>query len=135
MATERGNFKPNPEEIRANAPQDAKDKPRLKINPGCTDCHGMGWRQAKRPDGTPLKGVVRCECSVTEYAGEIYIDAPRQLPAAPKADPVKAELIDKRVNAAAPSKRFPISSSRPLSDSELEQKKAEAVKVAQRFQK
>jgi hypothetical protein len=78
LCSESGHFEPSPGDIIANAPAEVADRPRLKVNPACPDCHGLGWRQVKSAEGKPLKRVARCECHTVEYQGKTY-QAERQL--------------------------------------------------------
>jgi hypothetical protein len=136
MASERGNFKPAPADIIGCAPE-ATDKPRKTKNPKCPDCSGSGFRlvlvDSKIHEGKKARRVTDCYCVRIEYDGNTYMPPMKQLAAAPEIpDKQLFERLEKKIpgldNAGKP---FP--SAYSPSDSELQSKKAEALKLAEKF--
>jgi hypothetical protein len=84
MKSERGSYKPNPEDIVHNAvnamdvpvPGQIKDRPVKRIDPNCPECGGSGFRQVEvksrtRP-GSTIQAVADCYCVRIDYAGKTF---------------------------------------------------------------
>jgi hypothetical protein len=81
MKSERGSYKPNPEDIVHNAvdvpaPVQIKDRPVKRMDPNCPECGGSGFRQVEvksrtRP-GSKIKAVADCYCVRIDYAGKTF---------------------------------------------------------------
>ena len=87
MKSERGSWKPNPEDIVHNAvdvPVQVKDRPVKRIDPNCPECGGSGFRQVEvksrtRP-GSKIKAVADCYCVRIDYAGKTFTSTGKRLP-------------------------------------------------------
>jgi hypothetical protein len=77
MKSERGSYKPNPEDIVHNAVDvPVNDKPVKRRDPNCPECGGSGFRQVEvksrtRP-GSTIKAVADCYCVRIDYAGKTF---------------------------------------------------------------
>jgi hypothetical protein len=84
MKSERGSYKPNPEDIVHNAVDiQVKDKPVKRKDPNCPECGGSGFRQVEvksrtRP-GSKIKAVADCYCVRIDYAGKTFTSTGKQL--------------------------------------------------------
>jgi hypothetical protein len=77
MKSERGSYKPNPEDIVHNAVDvPVNDKPVKRKDPNCPACGGSGFRQVEvksrtRP-GSTSQAVADCYCVRIDYAGKTF---------------------------------------------------------------
>jgi hypothetical protein len=79
MKSERGSYKPNPEDIVHNAVDvqvPVNDRPVKRRDPNCTECGGSGFRQvevkSKTRPGSTIKAVADCYCVRIDYAGKTF---------------------------------------------------------------
>jgi hypothetical protein len=87
MKSERGSYKPNPEDIVHNAvdaPAQVKDRPVKRVDPNCPECGGSGFRQVEvksrmRP-GSTIQAVADCYCVRIDYAGKTFTSTGKRLP-------------------------------------------------------
>ncbi len=138
MCTENGHFEPSPGDIRANAPERATDRPRKTKNPDCPDCRGTGYRlilvDSIIHPGKKAQRVTGCYCVRVEYDGKTYTDDPMGLP--PAQEQPAAEIV-KRLSAKVSDIQQaakPMPSGRMLSETELQEKKLQALEVAKKFE-
>ena len=86
MQSERGSYKPNPEDIVQNAigvQVQVKDRPVKRKDPDCPECGGSGFRQVEvksrtRP-GSKTKAVADCYCVRIDYSGKTFTSTGKQL--------------------------------------------------------
>jgi hypothetical protein len=84
MKSERGSYKPNPEDIVHNAVDvPVNDKPVKRKDPNCPECGGSGFRQVEvksrtRP-GSKIQAVADCYCVRIDYAGKTFTSAGKLL--------------------------------------------------------
>jgi hypothetical protein len=142
---ETSGFPPIPGDIIRCAPE-ATDKPRKIHKPDCPDCRGTGWRllevDAKTTDvfykpGKKRKVVEDCYCVRIVYAGQEFTPEPRLLSAPPnnkESAQIMEDLASKlpglnKVGQSIPKRTF----APALTEEQIDQKKAEALKLAQKF--
>jgi hypothetical protein len=84
MKSERGSYKPNPEDIVHNAVDvPVSDKPVKRKDPNCPECGGSGFRQVEvksrtRP-GNKIQAVADCYCVRIDYAGKTFSSTGKML--------------------------------------------------------
>src|SRR5215831_7323538 len=88
MKSERGSYKPNPEDIVHNAvdlPVQAQvnDRPVKRTDPNCPGCGGSGFRHVEvksrtRP-GSKIKAVADCYCVRIDYVGKTFTSTGKML--------------------------------------------------------
>lgn len=134
--SERGSFQPSPEDIKHYADGiDATDAPKKKTNPDCEACGGNGLRAAdgrmyRDWDGAKRMPVTPCDCSTVIYRGVVYKSAKFQLQAAP--EDRKQQPEQPRAIPEIPAAKAMPSSYAP-SNAELQRKKEEALKIAEKY--
>src|SRR5215472_18292358 len=97
MKSERGSYKPNPEDIVHNAvdvPVPTNDRPVKRKDPNCPECGGSGFRQVEvksrtRP-GSTIQAVADCYCVRIDYAGKTFTSTGKRLPEQLTADDTDA---------------------------------------------
>ena len=137
MKSERGSYKPNPEDIVHNAVDvEVKDRPVKRKDPNCPECGGSGFRQVEvksrtRP-GNTIQAVTDCYCVRIDYAGKTFTSTGKML--GPRsgdrviardrviegknADHAAANVVKRAVAAAKTMPR-----TKPLDDAEYNQRR------------
>jgi hypothetical protein len=137
---ETSGFPPIPGDIIRCAPE-ATDKPRKTFNPDCLDCSGMGLRKmlvdSKIHAGKKIERLTDCYCVRIVYGGQEFMPEPRLLSAPPdnkESAQIMEDLASKlpglnKVGQPIPQRTF----APALTEVEIDQKKAEALKLAEKF--
>jgi hypothetical protein len=143
---ETSGFPPIPGDIIRCAPE-ATDKPRKTYKSDCADCRGTGWREVEveaKPTevfykpGKKRTVVVGCFCVRIVYGGREYMPEERLL-SAPPSDKESAQIMEdlagklpglNKVGQSIPERTF----APALTEEQIDQKKAEALRLAEKFQ-
>jgi hypothetical protein len=133
MKSERGSYKPNPEDIVHNAVDvqarvQINDRPVKRVDPDCPECGGSGFRQVEvksrtRP-GSKIKAVTDCCCVRIDYAGKTFTATGKLLPKQSRDRVIEGKGADDAADnvvkpALADAKTMP--RTKPLNDAEYNQ--------------